>query len=58
MNVSFTPRLDGFVEQQVSSGWYKSASELVREALRLLEIKEQETADPKKMSKEGVESRE
>ncbi|MBD2776275.1 type II toxin-antitoxin system ParD family antitoxin [Iningainema tapete] len=36
MNVSLTPELEQFVQQKVSSGLYNSASEVVREALRLL----------------------
>ncbi len=37
MNVSLTPELDKFVSDKVESGRYTSASEVVREALRLLE---------------------
>ena len=37
MNVSLTPELDKFVTTKVASGRYTSASEVVREALRLLE---------------------
>jgi antitoxin ParD1/3/4 len=37
MNVSLTPELDKFVAGKVGSGLYTSASEVVREALRLLE---------------------
>jgi antitoxin ParD1/3/4 len=37
MNVSLTPELDSFVAGKVQSGRYNSASEVVREALRLLE---------------------
>ena len=37
MNVSLTPELDRFVAGKVESGLYTSASEVVREALRLLE---------------------
>jgi len=37
MNVSLTPELDRFVAEKVESGRYTSASEVVREALRLLE---------------------
>jgi antitoxin ParD1/3/4 len=36
MNVSLTPELERLVEQKVESGDYKSASEVVRHALRLL----------------------
>jgi antitoxin ParD1/3/4 len=37
MNVSLTPELEQFVASKVESGRYTSASEVVREALRLLE---------------------
>jgi antitoxin ParD1/3/4 len=36
MNVSLTPELERLVEEQVASGRYKSSSEVVRDALRLL----------------------
>ena len=41
-NINLTEHLDHFVERQVSSGRYSNASEIVREALRLLEEQEQE----------------
>jgi antitoxin ParD1/3/4 len=41
MNVSLTPELENFVNKKVESGRYNSASEVVREALRLLEEHEQ-----------------
>jgi len=37
MNVSLTPELEKLVHAKVESGLYLSASEVVREALRLLE---------------------
>ncbi|MBW4474742.1 MAG: type II toxin-antitoxin system ParD family antitoxin [Stenomitos rutilans HA7619-LM2] len=37
MNVSLTPQLEQFVREKVDSGRYLSASEVVREGLRLLE---------------------
>ena len=40
MNVSLTPQLEEFVKQQVRYGLYSSASEVVREALRLLEVRD------------------
>lgn len=36
MNVSLTPRLEKLVNQKVTSGLYHSASEVIREGLRLL----------------------
>ena len=41
-NINLTDRLDRFVERQVSSGRYSNASEIVRDALRLLEEQEQD----------------
>ena len=40
MNVSLTPELENFVHAKVTTGRYTSASEVVREALRLLEDQE------------------
>jgi antitoxin ParD1/3/4 len=40
MNVSLTPHLQRLIERRVASGRYGSASEVVREALRLLEERE------------------
>lgn len=37
MNVSLTPQLESYVKEKVSTGMYNSASEVMREALRLLE---------------------
>lgn len=36
MNVSLTPELERWIQAKVDSGLYSSASEVVREALRLL----------------------
>ena len=41
-NVSLTPELDEFLQSRVRSGRYQTTSEVVREALRLLERHEQE----------------
>ena len=37
MNISLTPQLEDLVKTKVASGLYGSASEVLREALRLLE---------------------
>ena len=37
MNVSLTSKLERLVKQKVKSGLYNSASEVIRESLRLLE---------------------
>ncbi|WP_412755012.1 type II toxin-antitoxin system ParD family antitoxin [Legionella pneumophila] len=36
MNISLTPELEHFVQDKVNSGMYTSASEVIRESLRLL----------------------
>ena len=40
MNVSLTPELENFVNEKVKSGLYNSASEVLRESLRLLKEKD------------------
>ena len=41
MNVSLSPQLEAMVKAKVASGLYTSASEVVREALRLMEQQDQ-----------------
>ena len=40
MNINLTPQLEDLVRQKVASGLYSSASEVVREALRLMDEKD------------------
>ena len=42
MNVSLTSELDSWVHRKVKSGFYNSASEVIRESLRLLKEREQQ----------------
>lgn len=42
LNVSLTPELDRFVRERLASGRYQTASEVIREGLRLLEHQERE----------------
>lgn len=56
MNVSLTPELDAFVEQAVRSGRYGSASEAVREGLRLLQEREAKFERLKRDIEIGMES--
>ena len=42
MNVSLTPELEELVNDKVRSGLYQTASEVVREALRLLKQRDDE----------------
>jgi antitoxin ParD1/3/4 len=44
MNVSLSPQLEAMVKDKVASGRYTSASEVVREALRLMEQRDQLSA--------------
>ena len=41
MNISLTPHLEEMIRAKIASGSYNSASEVVREALRLLEQEDQ-----------------
>jgi antitoxin ParD1/3/4 len=59
MNVSLTPELESMINNKVKTGLYNSASEVVREALRLLEeqdrIKEMRREDLRREIMKGVE---
>lgn len=58
-NIKLTERYDEFVTEQVSSGRYRSASEVMRAGLRLLEQQTQEQqqrlAMLKKLASEGFD---
>ena len=60
MNVSLTPELEQLVSELVESGRYRSASEVVREGLRLLAVRDE--ADRAKLEglrrliQEGIDS--
>lgn len=41
MNVSLTPELEQYVQEKIATGMYYSASEVVREGLRLLQERDQ-----------------
>ena len=56
MNVSLTPELARFARAMVESGRYSSASEVVRNALRLLEEREAETAHLRGLMQDALES--
>lgn len=55
LNVSLTPELSRFVESRLRSGKYQSASELVREALRLLESRDQAASSGIEALKKEIE---
>ena len=56
MNVSLTPELAAFVERQVASGRYRSASEVVRQGLRELQEREEWKAEVREKIEEGLRS--
>jgi antitoxin ParD1/3/4 len=56
MNVSLAPELERFVAESVASGRYRSASEVVRAALRLLE-KDERAGHPAPPSREGDDAK-
>ncbi|MEH2416994.1 type II toxin-antitoxin system ParD family antitoxin [Nostoc sp.] len=62
MNISLTPELEQLVKDKVSSGKYHSVSEVMGEALRLLEerdrIRDQRLAELKAKIQEGIEASE
>ncbi len=41
MNVSLTPELERLVSEKVETGMYQTASEVVREGLRLLKLRDE-----------------
>ena len=60
MNVSLTPELETLVNQKIASGFYNSASEVVREALRLMqeqdELKRMRLEELRAEIKKGMDS--
>jgi len=56
MNVSLTPELEQYIRTKVDSGRYLSASEVVREALRLLEQKEKRLEELRVEIQKGLDS--
>ncbi|MGO4872488.1 MAG: type II toxin-antitoxin system ParD family antitoxin [Roseiarcus sp.] len=60
MNVSLTEELANYVKAKVSAGRYASSSEVVREALRLMEKVERQEAEKlgllRQAWREGVDS--
>lgn len=56
MNVSLTPELDRFIREKLESGRYRSSSEVVREALRLLEERERVREQLRSEIQKGIDS--
>jgi len=59
MNISLTPELENFVNAKVSCGFYTSASEVIRESLRLMhtydDIQKQRIAELNQAITLGIE---
>lgn len=59
MNISLTPELEQMVDEKVKSGRYASASEVIREGLRLLEeheaLKQQRLTQRRRKIDRGIE---
>ena len=60
MNVNLTPQLEAMVKQKVAAGLYGSASEVVREALRLMgeqdRMRAEKTEWLRRAIQEGIDS--
>ena len=54
--VSLGSYFDEFVQEQISAGRYKNASEVIRAGLRLLENEESKVSALKKSVQEGIDS--
>jgi antitoxin ParD1/3/4 len=52
MNVSLTPELENFVAQKVESGLYQTASEVIREGLRLMRERDEKQKKLDELRKE------
>ena len=56
MNVNLTPELEQLVQSKVQTGRYNSPDEVVREALRLMDERDQDREEVRKKIAAGVES--
>ena len=55
MNVSLTPALEKLVNDEMKSGQYKSANEVVREGLRLVRLRRQKLAALRREIQIGID---
>lgn len=55
MNVSLTPELEKLVKDEIKSGDYKSASEVVQEGLRLVRLRRQKLATLRREIQIGID---
>ena len=56
MNVSLTPELESFVQKEVSSGLYQTASEVIRAGLRRLKEDQQQRLPASPRTREELEN--
>lgn len=60
MNINLTPHFEELIQRKVDSGSYNNASEVVREALRMMEDRDQERetrlATLRQAIQEGIDS--
>jgi len=56
MNVSLTPALEKLVNEKLKTGMYQTASEVVREGLRLLKDRDERHAQVRSQVRAGFEA--
>jgi antitoxin ParD1/3/4 len=56
MNISLTPELEQLVNDKVKSGMYQTASEVIREGLRLLKQREEQLESLRRDVRAGFEA--
>jgi antitoxin ParD1/3/4 len=56
MNVSLTPELERLVNKKVKTGMYGTASEVVREGLRLIQVRDRQLAALRADIRVGLEA--
>ena len=55
MNISLPKGLESYVRQKVKSGQYSSASEVVREGLRDMQVRERQIAEVRREVQKGLD---
>ena len=56
MNISLTPELERFVDDKVKTGMYQTASEVIRDGLRLLRERDQRVEALRRDVRAGFEA--
>ncbi len=55
MNVSLTPKMEKWIGRKIKQGEYQTASEVVRDALRCLQQREEKLAKLQALIQEGLD---